>query len=100
MENIMLHTLQYELMVPTAYDFVRALCTILHLDSQTTALATYLTELSILDGERFLRYLPSVIAIAAIALSRYTFQVKAWYPCTDDVVWWGLRHFQTLPNLT
>ena len=75
MESIMLHTLKYELMVPTAYDFVRALCTILLLDTQTTALATYLTELSTLDGERYLRYVPSLIATAAISISRYAFQV-------------------------
>jgi hypothetical protein len=32
--------------------------------------------LSMLDAEKYLPYLPSIIATAAISLARYTFQVS------------------------
>jgi len=78
MELIMLNILSYDLMAPTAYDFVRTFSSLLRLDSQTICLGMYLTELAMMDGERYLHYLPSVVATAAISLARYTFQGMFW----------------------
>lgn len=75
MEKVMLTTIGFDLLVPTAFDFVHTFSSILRLESHTTCLAMYLAELTILDAERYLQYLPSIIATAAIAVARYTFQV-------------------------
>lgn len=78
MEGIMLRTIQFDLMAPTIADFVQGLATLLALDSHLVSLALYLAELSMMDGERFLRYKPSAIATAAIAVARYTHNVRSW----------------------
>jgi len=76
MEGIMLRTIQFDLLVPTACDFLRGLASLLTLDTHLISLALYLAELSMVDGERFLQYKPSVIATAAVALARYTHEVR------------------------
>jgi cyclin-A len=38
----------------------------------------YLCELSLLDGERFMHFLPSEMAAAAVALARHTVGVEPW----------------------
>lgn len=38
----------------------------------------YLCELSLLDGETFLQYLPSKISAACLALARYTLEYPIW----------------------
>ena len=41
----------------------------------------YLVELSMLDGETFLRFLPSVIGASAVCLASHTLGLEAWVSC-------------------
>merc|ERR1711936_409219 len=41
-------------------------------------LVMYLNELSLMSGENFLRYTPSLVAAASIALARHTMGTEAW----------------------
>lgn len=76
MEQIILQALNFDLMPPTSYDFVKAYCSLLQLPSQVTCLAMYLAELTLIDGERYTSILPSLIATSAVALARLTNKVK------------------------
>ncbi|CAG7721077.1 unnamed protein product [Allacma fusca] len=78
MEQIILQALNFDLMPPTAYDFVKAYCSLLQLDNQRTCLAIYLAELTLIDGERYTTILPSLVATSAVALARLTYQGPFW----------------------
>lgn len=41
-------------------------------------LAQYLSELSLLEGDPFLQYLPSEVSSAAVALARFTLDKPMW----------------------
>jgi cyclin A len=75
MERCMLTVLEFDLMMPTANYFASSYCSILQLSDPIKSLAMYLVDLSLMDGETFLKYLPSVVAGAAVALGRYVFDV-------------------------
>jgi cyclin A len=48
------------------------------LEEQTLHLSMYLNELSLLDGETFMRYTPSVLAASSVALACHTLGLEAW----------------------
>ncbi len=47
-------------------------------DSEAKCLAQYLTELTLMDAQTYLHFLPSVIGAASVALSRHTLGLAAW----------------------
>merc|ERR1712142_622485 len=57
-------------------------------------LAQYLSELTLLDGETYLCYLPSVIGAAAVALARHTLGFAAWDPSMVVRTGYGVPDFQ------
>jgi len=78
MENAILQTLQFNLVMPTAFDFAVGYCSVLKTKDNIKCLVMYLVDLSLLDGNIYMQYLPSIIATAAIALSRFTFNVNSY----------------------
>jgi cyclin A len=47
-------------------------------DSEAKFLAQYLAELTLLDGQTYLHFIPSVIGAASVALARHTVGLTAW----------------------
>jgi len=78
MEHLVLKVLGFDLSVPTTHLFVNKYCQMFKMDQKSLHLATYLNELSLLDGESFLKFSPSVLAAASVALSRHTLGQEAW----------------------
>jgi cyclin A len=78
MEHLVLKVLGFDLSVPTTHLFVNKYCQMFKMDQKSLHLATYLNELSLLDGESFLKFSPSVLAAASVALSRHTLGLEAW----------------------
>jgi len=82
MEHLVLKVLEFNLSVPTSYLFLNKLCEMERLEESTkervAALSAYLAELAQVDGENFLKYKPSLIAAASVALARHTLNVEAW----------------------
>jgi cyclin A len=78
MEHLVLQQLQFGCAPPTAYFFVNHLAGMAGCGPRATALAQYLTELTMIDGEGFMHFMPSIIASAAVALSRHTMGMAAW----------------------
>lgn len=71
----MLTCLEFDLMMPTAHNLCLAYCSLLGIIDPARPLALYLVDLSLMDGDTFLKFTPSVIAGGAVALARFSFGV-------------------------
>jgi len=80
MEHLLLKVLTFDVAVPTTHTFTNRFLKQLHADDRTVSLAMYLSELSLLDGEVFLQYVPSIVAASAVCLSNITLSgsQRAW----------------------
>lgn len=78
MEHLILRVLSFDLTVPTPLAFLRDYCISNNLSDKILFLAQYLCELSMLEADPYLQYLPSHLAAAAIAVARHTLQEEAW----------------------
>jgi cyclin A len=78
MEQLVLSVLNWNVAPPTAYFFVNFWAGLAGCGPRTTAMAQYLTELTMIDGEAFMPFAPSIIASAAVALARHTLGMAAW----------------------
>nr|CAI5852422.1 unnamed protein product [Callosobruchus analis] len=72
MEQLILKVLGFDLSVPTPLSFITAICSMNKMNEKTQYLAMYLSELSLLNGDVYLEFLPSAIAASAIAIARHT----------------------------
>lgn len=78
MEQLVLGVLNFECAPPTAHFFVNHIAGLAGCTQRATFLAQYLTELTLIDGESFMAFPPSIVACAAVALSRHTLGLAAW----------------------
>jgi len=78
MEHLVLKVLGFDLSAPSSHLFVSQLGQMSNTDEKTQHLAMYLNELSLMSGENFLRYSPSLVAAASLALARHTMGAEAW----------------------
>ncbi|XP_037353683.1 cyclin-A2 [Talpa occidentalis] len=79
MEHLVLKVLAFDLAAPTVNQFLTQY--FLHQQSancKVESLAMFLGELSLIDAEPYLKYLPSVIAGAAFHLALYTVTGQSW----------------------
>ncbi|KAM6986812.1 cyclin-A1 [Aplochiton taeniatus] len=78
MEHLLLKVLAFDVTVPTTYQFLRQLLTVESVCSKTENLALYVSELSLLEVEPFLQYVPSMVAAAAFCLANYSLNRALW----------------------
>nr|XP_056711397.1 cyclin-A2 [Euleptes europaea] len=78
MEHLVLKVLSFDLAAPTINQFLSQYFLHQPANSQVENLATYLGELSLIDADPFLKYLPSVIAAAAFHIANYTITGRTW----------------------
>ncbi|KYM93446.1 PREDICTED: cyclin-A2 [Cyphomyrmex costatus] len=78
MENLILKVLSFDLTVPTYVTFLMEYCISNNLSDKIKCLAMYLCELSMLEGDPYLQYLPSHLAASALALARHTLHEEIW----------------------
>jgi len=78
MEHLVLKVLGFNLSAPSSHLFVSQFGQMSKTDEKTQHLAMYLNELSLMSGENFLRYTPSLVAAASLALARHTVGEEAW----------------------
>ena len=77
MERNILETLKFELTVPTSKTFLRRFLTAANAETRVEYLASYLSELTLLDYH-FLEFEPSEIAASAVLLSLLTLNKPHW----------------------
>ncbi|KAK6486634.1 cyclin-A1-like [Huso huso] len=78
MEHLLLKVLAFDLTVPTINQFLNSFLKMTDVCSKTENLALYVAELSLMEVDPFLKYLPSQIAAAAYCLANYTINRKFW----------------------
>ncbi|XP_032668466.1 cyclin-A1 isoform X2 [Odontomachus brunneus] len=78
MENLILRVLAFDVSVPTPLRFLMDYCISNNLPDKIKFLAMYLCELSLLEADPYLQYLPSHLAASALALARHTLQEEVW----------------------
>lgn len=78
MEHLILKVLSFDIAVPTSNCFCEKYLRDGGVDETTAALAMFLLELSLIDVEPFIKYLPSVTAAAAICLANFTLGHEVW----------------------
>lgn len=78
MEHLILKVLAFDLSVPTTLSFIMSFSASNDLLDTTVFLAMYLGELSLLEADPYLKYLPSELAASCIALARHTLDQEAW----------------------
>lgn len=76
-ERFVLSTLDYNLSYPNPMNFLRRISKADQYDFQTRTVAKYLMEISLLD-HRFMEFLPSHVAAAAMYLSRMMLERGPW----------------------
>ncbi|XP_013185923.2 cyclin-A2 [Amyelois transitella] len=71
MEHLILKVLSFDLSTPTSLAFLSHYCISNGLSKKTFHLASYLSELCLLEADPYLQFKPSVIAAAALATARH-----------------------------
>jgi len=83
MEDLILKVLRFNVSSPTIQDFLDVYCGMINMDDTTVHLAHYFAELSLLDGEVFLKFAPSKLAAGCVVLARHTLGKEA---LSDDTL--------------
>ncbi|XP_055064067.1 cyclin-A1 [Misgurnus anguillicaudatus] len=78
MEQHLLRVLAFDMTAPTAFQFLMQYNLEERICARTVNLALYLSELSLLEVDPFVQYLPSKIAAAAYCLANYTLNGALW----------------------
>jgi cyclin A len=78
MEHLILKVLKFDMGGVTAFSFYQRYIKLTNADDNVKFLAMYLMELTLQDGERFLKHSPSVLAASALAVARYTVGLPYW----------------------
>lgn len=80
MEHLILKTLSFDLSVPTCRDFITRYLVAADapLESQQQYLSEFLCELTVIDFELSVKYLPSMIAAASILVANIVLSVPTW----------------------
>lgn len=78
MEHLVLKVLSFDVATPTANVFCERFLKYADASDKLKSLAMYLVELTLVDGDVFLKYLPSVIAASAICLANATLGNEVW----------------------
>ncbi|XP_050300043.1 G2/mitotic-specific cyclin-A [Anthonomus grandis grandis] len=78
MEQLIVKVLGFGLSAPTPLSFITAISVLNSTEEKVKMFAMYLCELSMLDGEAYLGFLPSELACSAIIISQYTLDLPIW----------------------
>uniref|UniRef100_A0AAR5P4W5 Cyclin N-terminal domain-containing protein n=2 Tax=Dendroctonus ponderosae TaxID=77166 RepID=A0AAR5P4W5_DENPD len=78
MEYLIVKVLGFDLSVPTPFALITAMCTMNNISEKPKFLAMYLCELSMLEGETYLCFLPSQLSASAIAIAHHTLELPMW----------------------
>lgn len=96
MEQLILKVLGFDLSVPTTLVFTSVYCVMNDVPDKVKYMCMYLCELSLLDADPYLTYLPSKIAAGALALSRYALDLPIWSRMLETNVGYRLEDLRDI----
>lgn len=78
MERQILKTLSFNISTPTIHYFLQRFAEVSQAGEVAVYLGQYLCELTFMEEDPYLQYLPSVVAGAALCLANYTLGIEPW----------------------
>lgn len=96
MEQLILKVLGFDLSVPTTLVFTSVYGVMNDVPDKVKYMCMYLCELSLLDADPYLTYLPSKIAAGALALSRYALDLPIWSRMLENNVGYRLEELRDI----
>lgn len=94
MEHLILKVLSFDMAVPTTHLFVNKFARLCKCSEETLHLSLFLAEVTMLECDPFLRFLPSVIAASAVALANHTQGHIAWPSHMVESTGYSLEHLR------
>ncbi|XP_061386921.1 G2/mitotic-specific cyclin-A [Musca vetustissima] len=91
MEQIILKILAFDLCTPTAYVFINTYAVLTDIPDKVKFLTLYIAELSLLEADPYLRFHPSLISAAALALARYLCKLPVWSAELEEITTYRLE---------
>lgn len=78
MEKLILRVFAFDVMVPTAIDFLKLYCHYAGLPDKVKFLSMFVCELSLMETIPYLKFPPSHLAAASVALARHAERQEVW----------------------
>ncbi|XP_062133366.1 G2/mitotic-specific cyclin-A [Drosophila sulfurigaster albostrigata] len=91
MEQVFLKILTFNLSTPTPYVFMTTYGVMSDMPEKLKSLALYICELSLLEGETYMQYLPSLMSSASLALARHILGMQMWTPELEKITTYSLE---------
>ncbi|KAJ8262424.1 hypothetical protein GJAV_G00166320 [Gymnothorax javanicus] len=91
MEHLILKVLSFDLAAPTINQFLTQYFLYQPVDKKVESLSMFLGELSLIDSDPFLKYLPSQMAAAAFLLANYTIARGSWSRSLEELSGYSLE---------
>ncbi|XP_017085700.1 G2/mitotic-specific cyclin-A-like [Drosophila eugracilis] len=96
MEQVILKNLCFDLSTPTAYVFINTFAALCDMPERLKFLALYISELSLMEGETYLQYLPSLMSSASLALARHVLGMEMWTAQLEEITTYQLEDLKTV----
>uniref|UniRef100_A0A182JQ41 Uncharacterized protein n=1 Tax=Anopheles christyi TaxID=43041 RepID=A0A182JQ41_9DIPT len=96
MEQLILKVLSFDLTVPTSLLFTNTYCVMNDVPDKVKYLTMYLCELSLLEADPYLTYMPSKIAAGALALARRTLDLPMWSKMLENNTGYTLQDMKDI----
>ncbi|KAH8419550.1 hypothetical protein KR222_005226 [Zaprionus bogoriensis] len=90
MEQVFLKILSFNLCTPTPYVFINTYAVLCDMPEKLKSLTLYICELSLLEGDSYMQYLPSLMSAAALALSRHILGMPMWTQQLEEITTYSL----------
>lgn len=94
MEHLILKVLSFDVAIPTYNCFCDKFVRDMNADDRTKNLAFFLGELTLVEADPFLKYLPSEIAAASLCLANITLGNEAWPSSLQEKTRYQQHEFQ------
>ncbi|KAM7358088.1 cyclin A isoform 1-T3 [Cochliomyia hominivorax] len=91
MEQIILKILAFDLCTPTAYVFINTYSVLVDIPDKVKFLTLYIAELSLLEADPYLRFYPSMISAASLALARHLCNLPIWSEELEEITTYRLE---------
>ncbi|XP_017080911.1 G2/mitotic-specific cyclin-A [Drosophila eugracilis] len=96
MEQVILKILSFDLCTPTAYVFINTYAVLCDMPDRLKFLTLYISELSLMEGETYLQYLPSLMSSASLALARHILGMEMWTPQLEEITTYKIEDLKTV----
>jgi cyclin A len=96
MEQLILKVLSFDLSVPTSLVFTNSYAVMNDVPDKVKYMAMYFCELALLETDPYLKFAPSQISAAALALARYTLDLPIWSKSLETNTGYSLKDLKEI----